>query len=385
MKMFLSDKDKKLLLILAIIAVFSLPYFFVIQPFIDKNDTLEEEIKTLNERKVYLEELALAEDEYINKTEEFLIEKERIINKFPSQLLQEASIIFINNTEKKIPIKLYQVTFGEDVASQITSDAEEEAIAAVEVETGDVTDNSVIVDNSTSIKISKDLSAIQTETQFTYEVGYKEFKDFLKYILNYKDRMVITGLNATYSQETDLVRGNFTMVQYAVEGKGRLPVSCLEPVIGIGSSNIFRQAAGISIQEDVEISDFFIMLSQPDADVDAKIIGMSGDVAQTTYLTSNENAMQEITISFSGENGFYKANYQIGNKEYDGEEIEFMKDGSINLEIICSPRTGDEDRVAAKINIRNNTDTTVNISVLDDDAVNPRVEIGEKTGTVLIK
>ncbi|MEI3212329.1 MAG: hypothetical protein V8S42_08480 [Lachnospiraceae bacterium] len=91
---------------------------------------------------------------------------------------RQASILFIDNTEKKIPIKLHQVTFGEEVAAQITSTAEEEQIDAVEASTGDVTDDQVIQEVTDTTSISDGLSGIYTETQFSFEAGYKEYKDF---------------------------------------------------------------------------------------------------------------------------------------------------------------------------------------------------------------
>ena len=63
----------------------------------------------------------------------------------------------------------------------------------------------------------------------------------------------------------------------------------------------------------------------------------------------------------------------------------FAPDGAINLEIISSPRVGDKDKVAAKVNVVNNTDLTVNVKVTDEDEENPRVSIMGKTGVIQIE
>ena len=212
--MKLTSRDKKLLLLLAIVAVLFLPYFFVIQPLMEKNEKIISEITELQNQKSYLTDLKLNEAAYQQQTEELATETQNILDMFPSELPQEASILFIDNTEKKIPIKLHQVTFGEDVAAQITSTAEEEQIDAVEAETGDVTDDQVIQEVTDTTSISDGLSGIYTETQFSFEAGYKEYKDFLNYIQTYSDRMVICNMTATYT--IDAVNGNFTMRQYAI-------------------------------------------------------------------------------------------------------------------------------------------------------------------------
>lgn len=47
--MKLTSRDKKLLLLLAIVAVLFLPYFFVIQPLMEKNEKIISEITELAE------------------------------------------------------------------------------------------------------------------------------------------------------------------------------------------------------------------------------------------------------------------------------------------------------------------------------------------------
>lgn len=380
----LSDKDKKLLLVLAIVAVICLPYFFVIQPLLDKNAAIAEEILELQSRKDYLTDLKLNESVYQEKTEEMAVETENLLSRFPSELPQEASILFIDNTEKMIPIKLHQVTFGEDVAAQITSDAEKEQIDAVEKEMGDVTDDEVIEEVTETVAISGNLSGIATETQFAFEAGYNEYKEFLKYILDYQDRMVITGMTATYSM--DVVTGSFTLRQYAISGEGRLPVKILEPNLMHGTTNVFLQAAGVgsSSEDSGKKADFFMLLNPPDADVETIIIGQSSDASEETYLVSDENAQTSVNLTFEGSEGQYTANYKIGRKSYSEEGIPFVKSGMIDFEIISSPRNGDSDKAGIKLSVVNNTDLTVNISVLDDDTENPRVIIAEKTGIVVM-
>ncbi len=385
--MKLSERDKKLLLILVLVIVVCVPYFFVIQPLIDECDKLNTEITQIKSDISYRETLALQENEFSAAAGEYATAKITLIDRFPSELLQEASILFIHNTEQTIPMSLYQVAFGDDVATQITSEAVEAAIDEVEAATGDVTNDSVIEDNTTATSLGGGLIGMQTQTRFAYDVPYQEFKSFLKYIMDYRERMVITELDASYSAEMDMVNGNFTLAQYALSGNGRYTVQYLEPNMIQGTTNVFKQASGSFEKMEVvqETPDFFVLLNNPGADVDSIIVGKSNDASETTYLSSQKNAVREVTITFTGEGGAYNANYVIASTKYSNDGIDFEKDGMIFLQIISSSRMDDDDKVGIDLNVVNETDTQVKLEVINDDSENPRVEIKGITGDVLIK
>lgn len=383
--MKLSERDKKLLLILVIVIIVCVPYFFIIQPLMDKVDSLGKEISDLNAQVKYREELALMEEEYGKAAEQMAAMETELLSKFPSDLPQEASILFIHNTEQVIPISLYQVAFGDDVAAQVTSTAEEQAIEDVEAETGDTTQTEVIEDNTQTTSLGLGLTGIQTQTRFAYDAGYEEFKDFLKYIADYHDRMVITELEASYSGEMNLVSGNLTLSQYALKGEERNTVQFLEPNMIQGTTNVFKQASGNFDTTEVAASpDFFILLNQPGADVDAIIVGQSNDVTESTYLSSTKNAKQEVNIYFEGENGKYNAYYEIGKTKYDDAGVDFDKDGNIELQIISSSRLDDSDKVEISLNIYNTSDAIVKVTTLNDDAEKPRVTIKGTEGDIII-
>ncbi|MCI7043118.1 MAG: type II secretion system protein GspM [Lachnospiraceae bacterium] len=383
--MKLSERDRKLLLILVIVIIVCVPYFFIIQPLMDKVDSLGKEISDLNAQVKYREELALMEEEYGKAAEQMAAMETELLSKFPSDLPQEASILFIHNTEQVIPISLYQVAFGDDVAAQVTSTAEEQAIEDVEAETGDTTQTEVIEDNTQTTSLGLGLTGIQTQTRFAYDAGYEEFKDFLKYIADYHDRMVITELEASYSGEMNLVSGNLTLSQYALKGEGRNTVQFLEPNMIQGTTNVFKQASGNFDTTEVAASpDFFILLNQPGADVDAIIVGQSNDVTESTYLSSTKNAKQEVNIYFEGETGKYNAYYEIGKTKYDDAGVDFDKDGNIELQIISSSRLDDSDKVEISLNIYNTSDAIVKVTTLNDDAEKPRVTIKGTEGDIII-
>ena len=383
--MKLTEKDKNLLLILAVIAAFCLPLVLLVQPAMNKCEALTREISELQSRKSYLDQIVAAGSTYQEEAENIAVKKEELMNRFPSDIPQEASLLFMDNTEKKIPISLYQVGFGEDVAMQMTSAPTQEAIDQVEADTGDVTDDSVYADTTSQTAVTSGLTGISTSTDFSYTAGYEEFKEFLDYIENYNDRMVITSLTASYAMDMNQVNGNFTLIQYALKGEDRNPVSFLEPEMLQGTNNIFTQASGVFNEETNQSAQFFLMLNQPDANDEAFIMGQMSDVAEKTYLVNDENKLQKAAIEFEGTDGEYTAYYSVGKEKTVKEGIPFTADGQIGFEILSSERADDKDKVSVQVDIVNNTDTIVYLSVQNDDEENPRVTIKGKTGDIFTK
>ena len=383
--MKLTEKDKNLLLILAVIAAFCLPLVLLVQPAMNKCEALTREISELQSRKSYLDQIVAAGSTYQEEAENIAVKKEELMNRFPSDIPQEASLLFMDNTEKKLPISLYQVGFGEDVAMQMTSAPTQEAIDQVEADTGDVTDDSVYADTTSQTAVTSGLTGISTSTDFSYTAGYEEFKEFLDYIENYNDRMVITSLTASYAMDMNQVNGNFTLIQYALKGEDRNPVSFLEPEMIQGTNNIFTQASGVFNEETNQSAQFFLMLNQPDADDEAFIMGQMSDVAEETYLVNDENKLQKAAIEFEGTNGEYIAYYSVGKEKTVKEGIPFTADGQIGFEILSSERADDKDKGSVQVDIVNNTDTIVYLSVQNDDEENPRVTIKGKTGDIFTK
>lgn len=371
--MKLTERDKTLLFILGVLVILCIPYFFVVRPFGDRKMQLQREVTDLQKRKDYLDDLLFRKDEYIVQTKQIREEKEQVISRFPTELPQEGNILFLHNTEERIPIALSQVSF--ETETQIPLTNQEEAASGDAAETG--TAGAGV------------MSGLCASSQIIYSANYENFKSFLIYILNNSSRMIISDLNAVFSADTNLVTGNLILKQYALQGTGREAEKVAEPELLHGTSNVFMQALGGSDASETgeKTEDFFLMLSQPQADVESVIFGQSMDGTGRTHLTSDENSVQEMAVSFRGSGGTYVANYQIGDEKFSdtGEGISFDKEENIVFEIISSPRVGEEDKVGTRLDVINETDLEVVIHVKNDDEEMPRVEIASQTGEVRVE
>lgn len=409
--MKLTERDKTLLFILGVLLVLCIPYFFVVRPFGDKKMQLQNEVRDLQSRKDQLEDLNLKREEFVAETKKAKEEEEKLVRRFPETLPQEGNILFLHNTEEKIPITLSQVAFEEEEFLSLSQNAGTGEGAGTEsggvtagvagTESGSGAVEAAGTDGSetegTDGTAGTSLTGSYTQSQIIYSANYENFKDFLAYIQKNPERMVISDLNAVYSADMNIVTGNLVLKQYALKGTGREPEPVKEPELLHGTSNVFMQALGINGKtegsEEGE-ADFFLMLSQPEADVEPVIFGQSMDGTGRTHLTSDANEVQEMAVSFKGSDGAYKANYQIGDEKYTDKEgiseenaegISFDKEGNIVFEVISSPRVGDNDKVGTSLDIINKTDRQVVVIVKNDDGENPRVRIASQTGDITVR
>lgn len=396
--MRINDRDKKLLLVLLALAVFCIPYFLVIRPMRLENDRLQQEITEAQEWNRYLTSLSGQEGWYQEEAQKIAVKREEILECFPEELPQEATILFLADMERRIPISFLQVVYGQEIATGV-SDAqpvtEESAQKSVSEKEAEMTEemiaqieeavsgeNEITAQTVRQTALTENMTGKCISSEYTYTVDYENWKEFLHIILQEQDRMVITEMDASFLAGGK-IEGSFKMSQYAIQGAGRESAEIKEPVMTHGTTNIFRQAAGKGSTEAA--SDFFLMLSPPDAEVETKIFGRSDDASESSYLRSDSNDKQEITITLQGESGAYMVFCEIGGVTYEEDGISFQKDGMIQLEILSTPRLGDKDQAGAILHLINETDTTLGVRVLDDDEENPRVDIRTKTGAILMQ
>lgn len=342
MKIDLTMRDKKLLLLLGIVALLLLPWFFIITPLSDKILEMENTAKERRDQYLYLVELEGNKKFYEEEVERFAQEEADIMGQFPADLPQEASILFFNNLEDFKNVKLYQTNY--------------EAAQPGEV--------------------------MRSSTTFSYEASYDSFKDFLNYIKTNGSRMVADSVTASYAD--GMVKGEISIFQYAYPGKEREVKETVIPNMRNGVGNIFdctqvRGDLSAATQPEEPSNDLFVTISQPEADVEAVILGMAEDGTEESYLRSTKNALHKIRLTFTGEAGEYKVVYELGKEK---KETEISHEGPIVLQILSSTRVNNKDKVSAQFTMANETDTKVILKLLAEDPENPRVRIAGKTGDI---
>ena len=83
------------------------------------------------------------------------------------------------------------------------------------------------------------LCAYTTMSTVEYVAQYDAFKDFLAYIMNNEDKMVLTSVSADQDDLDGTIKGVFILNQYAVSGEGRELDAAKIPAMDHGTDNIF--------------------------------------------------------------------------------------------------------------------------------------------------
>ena len=217
--MKLSDRDKKIILALVLVAIIVLPIFLFIKPKIDSIKDLDAQLVTLNERYNYLKELDTKRPFYESEIERLNSERADLVKGFAKGILQENTIMFLRNAELSFPISMSAETFGSR--------------------------DKTVVDS--------ELTALSTTTGVTYSCEYAQIKDFLNYIFTYSDKMTIPSISMNYDADKGLVSGSFNISEFAFIDKDD-PIKSVDiPKIDKGGNEaIFANVLTVIEKEEEE-------------------------------------------------------------------------------------------------------------------------------------
>lgn len=406
--MKLSGRDKKLIIVLLIAAAIALPIFFIIMPLKEKIDANKKEIATLEERYAYLSDLFDKIKYFREETQKCKEGIAQIVYQFPEGIQQENTIMFLMETERNLPIYLYQVAFsGNDI-----------------MPIGTVTSDMSSIKETTE-KLGQSYEGIHTTEIIGYHVPYADFKEFINYIEQWEDRLTISNLSAVYSAESGEVSGSFTINQYAITSEER-KLEQAETNIDHGTHNIFSaddedwadwldeeeesMNQGQVVRDEEETKDkepekepekkpssgtsssgnntatvtgydVYFMLNQPQAEADAMIVGYTDDTTNKYTLKSDKNRSRLTRFLFTEEDGKYYVTYKLS---YRSETHEITPEGDIVLNIYSSNRADSMDLIESSVAVVNQTNKTVQVNIINDDKKNPRIDIREKSGKIVV-
>lgn len=214
--MKISNRDKKLIVIILIALVIALPYLLVIKPTKEKQVAVEGEIVTLQERYDYLSSLNEQREFYLSEIDRMTAEREVIMLDFAHGIRQENIIMFLRGLEFEMPMAMTSLSFSGNSVTPI--------IAGTVDEAGNVTGA---------------IDGVRSQTSVSYECNYEDMKEFLEYIMNYKERMVVSSVDMTYNDATGKLSGMFILQQYAIAADGRELAPAQIPAMNHGNESVF--------------------------------------------------------------------------------------------------------------------------------------------------
>ncbi|MBO5609807.1 MAG: hypothetical protein J5929_05520 [Eubacterium sp.] len=372
----MTDTNKKILLTLLGIIILFAAYMYVVKPKMSSIKSLESDIDELQARYDDLCAKEAQKEQLLAETEEFNKQFDEVVEKFAPDLNQENTVEFLKNTELENDFVNMSVALPQETAYYIIGQG---AVAGQE-QVADADNDAYVVYND--------------NYNISYSGTYEGVKSYLDYILNYKYRMAVEQITIAFAEDADApiteCTGSLTLNTYAVKHEDRI-ADIPKVDVEEGKENIFATegeymstSAGSSDHDSdngdsiVSNHNMIIMLNNAGNDTSSGIIAAASASNEATYVTSNENKVEDLTISITEEDGKNYITYAIGSKSYKAEVLT----SDVAIYVKSSSRVDDKDTNGVNVKISNDTALPVYIKVADDDASNPRFKLAEKAGSV---
>lgn len=214
-----SERDKKLLIVVMAVLIMALAYFFGYSNLSAQVDELSTKKTSLETTRRDLKEKNDNKQKYINDTDKLSKACTVLIDKYDSTTSQPNAIEFFNKTEDVTGVWVKSLSLSP---------------ATVLYKFGQIASSNV---NGTS-SYSSNLVGYKSSINISYEGDYSQWKDFVKYINTYASKSTIDSLTATYNDSTGVVSGTASISLYAIQGGDR---KATEPKFNVktGTDNIF--------------------------------------------------------------------------------------------------------------------------------------------------
>lgn len=226
--------QRNLLLFILGVAIIVVPIRFLAVSNFDEKKSIDSERQT---REAYYNDLKVKDADrqtYIDGAAQYKEDYEAILAKFPSELYQDNTIMYLQNVKDDYKFNFPSVTMGEEtlfytLGTGAVGDLSVDATAEAATDTTDVSLDTAAVSGYNCYSASFPVS---------YEGDYKDVKDVIDYIENGDYRMSLDSINISFDEETGKYTGEMTFTSYAVNGEDRT-TDHADVNVQIGTNNIF--------------------------------------------------------------------------------------------------------------------------------------------------
>ena len=377
----MTDMTKKVLIVFLGLAILFLAYMYVFSPAKEDVDSLKTQCDELQVRLDDLIQKEANKATLLAEIEQFNQEFDEVLQEFPADLNQEVAVMFLKSVEEKN--EFVNKTFS------LPAETEFYRLGQRAANSGDI----VTDDALTGAKTTNEQYICTTSAYgINYSGSYEGLKSLLAYVADYKYRMNIPQFNVSYDQQTDKYTGNLTINAYAISGPNRTPDK-VDPGLPTGTDNLFFAgdgsggAASSSSKYDADQGEAIktnnnlaILLSSANSDVAAGIIAASNANKSETFVSSNENKVEELKLSIYSDGGKNYVEYSIGDQKYTAEILS----EDVAVYVKSSARVDSSDANGVTVSVTNTTTLPVYFKVVDDDTTSPRFKLGSKSGVVKV-
>ncbi|WHH59659.1 hypothetical protein [Petroclostridium sp. X23] len=405
--MSLSDKDKKLLVLLGLIGVLAITYFYVYTPFVKKLNTLKDEVLKLETNYNTLQGKSAQKSKVEAQMKILRYEMDKLSSLLPPDIYQDKAIIIIKELGDITGVKLKDLSFSEvaSMTSESTQKKTEPTLQQKILEEVLPSDDAQKDEKKTEEegKIPNN-TGITMEVKTNYTASYDQMKDFLAKVMDFEQKVIVSDI--TFSKDLqDTLSGSLKLTFYGFKDSTR-KVPGWESDVKQGKDNIFepfegyielRQNTGVVLagQDDQEesekesksietVHDFYISLGPSNHDVPTVIMYKSGKINSTVY--GDGNGVEKVEFHIDYKDGKYLYRYKTTYGAYPKDESKYQEfvpqnEDYMILKISSKDRLDDKDLAGANIDIYNNAPIKL-IVQQKDDSQRPRAKISVKNGDV---
>ena len=403
--MKISKREKKLLSILIPILIAFLYYQFIY-------------IKQSEKVKVKRSEKEVVESRYeeVMKNIKNLQVKEEEVNTLKNTVTTKAEVLYPKIIQEKIILEIDKLLSENNITSNIgfsqlevssVETMKPSEVNEIESSLSEYVDSYNNFKNEENTEISTEVSSEsksesntdesnkdtteQLKVSLNFSSTYEDLKGFIDDIENYERKVVITNI-AISSKDQNSITGNLTLEFHSIPKISGDDEEYLKWSLSniYGKENLFSGSTATgayaqTIEEvvsDKNINDFVILVKSSLSEMPSLTMGKAKDDLRETYLTSDNNEVEEASITLDEIDGetYYKYNTSTSYYPSNSDNGKEFKPNSedIVIEITSEKRNDITDKSGLKINIINNTNKRVNVIIKNDDSENPRVEVISK-------
>ena len=404
--MKMSQREKNLLIIVSCVLVAVLYFQFIFVPKQDEIDQLENELFDVQTRY----------DQVMQNINSLQSRKEKI-KKITASISESTSTLYPTLIQEKIILALDELINETGVMATIgfsqisaqavqpftggTYESPQSSLSSLANEYADLTTDETVMEES----VKNDSLVTSNSTVEVMSIGlsftgtYEVVKAFIDAIQSWEYNLVLSNLSLTPLNETE-VSGSTTLEFYAVPKLSDQDQEYLEwtlentygkelPFSSGAASGVYSSTMEQLLASGVKVYDFMMLVRSSASDLPAVTIGKALDESRESYLFTDKNEVEPVTITFKQEGEKYYYRYETSEGGYPSNEelgIEFTPvNETIEMQIMSESRVEATDQVGVQLKVINETDLVVNIDIKDDDTVAPRLSVNSEGFTVNVK
>lgn len=238
MKLDISIRDKKILLMFFGIVIFAAGYLFGYRPQMEKAESFQAESVPVQEHLDKLLKMAEKKDFYVKETTSMQKKIDQYTAQFPADVKEEDGIMLADSMEHALDMKASSVGLGtrEFVAAMDGStqaDVEEQQKTLSEqsneqtqknIDEVEGTDSSQEEEQQTAVEASesqKDTGTpvlYRTQDELQISITYASLKEMVEYLASKNGRTTIDSVNATFDSSTGNLTGTLTVNLFSMTG-----------------------------------------------------------------------------------------------------------------------------------------------------------------------